>query len=116
MKSHFTRRAFLAGVGVSAAVTTLPSFAASDRAHGIRFGYAAITWGKDERQAIDDISAAGFPGIQFRVNAVADFKAAELKELLAQHKLTFVALSSGDVSLMGQKRNRSQNTSQTLSS
>jgi inosose dehydratase len=101
MKSHFTRRAFLAGVGASAAVTTVPSFAASDRAHGIRFGYAAITWGKDERQAIDDISAAGFPGIQFRANAVADFKAAELKELLAQHKLTFVALSSGDVSLDG---------------
>jgi inosose dehydratase len=101
MKSHFTRRAFLGGVGAYAAVTTLPSFAASDPAHGIRFGYAAITWGKDEHQAIDDISAAGFPGIQFRANAVTDFKAAELKELLGQHNLTFVALSSGDVSLDG---------------
>ncbi len=102
MKSHFTRRAFLAGVGAAAAVTTLPSFAAAaDRAHGIRFGYTAMTWGNDERQAIDDIAAVGFPGIQFRANAVSDFKAAALKELLAQHKLTFVALSSGDVSLDG---------------
>jgi inosose dehydratase len=58
-----------------------------------------MTWGNEERQAIDDIAAVGFPGIQFRANAVADFKPAELKELLAQHKLTFVALSSGDVSL-----------------
>jgi len=58
-----------------------------------------MTWGNEERQAIDDIAAAGFPGIQFRANAVTDFKPAVLKDLLAQHKLTFVALSSGDVSL-----------------
>src|SRR5271156_5273239 len=99
MNAHFTRRIFLAGVGATAAVTTLPSFAVADRSQGIRFGYTAMTWGNDERQAIDDIAAVGFPGIQFRANAVADFKAAELKELLAQHKLTFVALSSGEISL-----------------
>jgi inosose dehydratase len=58
-----------------------------------------MTWGNEEREAIGDIAALGFPGIQFRANAVTDFKAAELKDLLAQHKLTFVALSSGDVSL-----------------
>jgi inosose dehydratase len=58
-----------------------------------------MTWGNDERQAIEDIAAVGFPGIQFRANAVTDFKPAELKDTLAQHKLTFVALSSGDVSL-----------------
>ena len=65
----------------------------------MRFGYAAITWGNQEREAIDDIAATGFEGIQLRANAVADFKPAELKDLLAQHKLTFVALSSGDVTL-----------------
>ncbi len=26
-------------------------------------GYASITWGGDDRQAIDDIAALGFPGI-----------------------------------------------------
>jgi inosose dehydratase len=66
---------------------------------GIRFGYTAMTWGDAERQAIDDIASVGFSGIQFRANALTEFKPAELKPLLAQHGLTFVALSSGDVSL-----------------
>ena len=86
-------------MGAVAASATFPAFAAPNHANGIRFGYTAMTWGNEERQAIDDIAAAGFPGIQFRANAVTDFKPAELKELLSQHKLTFVALSSGDVSL-----------------
>jgi inosose dehydratase len=99
MNAHHTRRTFLAGLGAATAVTTLPSFAAPGRMSNIRFGYAAITWGNEEREAIDDVAAAGFPGIQFRANAVTDFKPSELKELLAEHKLTFVALSSGEVSL-----------------
>jgi inosose dehydratase len=102
MNSHFTRptrRTFLAGLGAIGTMTALPSFAAIGRLPGVHFGYAAITWGNEERQAIDDIAAAGYPGVQFRANAVTDFKPAELKELLAQHKLTFVALSSGEVSL-----------------
>src|SRR5580700_10144432 len=99
MNTYSTRRKFLAGLGAVAAVTTLPSFAEPGRLPGIRYGYTAMTWGNEERQAIDDIAAVGFPGVQFRANAVTDFKAAELKDLLAQHKLTFVALSSGDVSL-----------------
>jgi len=99
MDLNFTRRTFLAGLGSITALNALPSFAASGRLPGIRYCYAAITWGNEERQAIDDIAAAGYPGIQFRANAVADFKPAELKDLLAQHKLTFVALSSGEISL-----------------
>ena len=99
MDLNFTRRSFLASLGSVAAVSALPSFAASGRLPGIRYGYAAITWGNEERQAIDDIAATGYPGVQFRANAVTNFKPAELKDLLAQHKLTFVALSSGEVSL-----------------
>jgi inosose dehydratase len=99
MNTHSTRRSFLAGLSAVSALSTLPSFAAANGIHGIRFGYAAITWGNDERQAIDDISAVGFPGVQFRANAVTDFKPAELRDLLTQHKLTFVALSSGEISL-----------------
>jgi inosose dehydratase len=101
MNSHSTRRTFLASLGAVGAVTALPSFAATGRLSGIRFGYTSMTWGNEERQSIDDIAAVGFPGIQFRANAVTEFKPAELKELLAQHKLTFVALSSGDVSVGG---------------
>jgi inosose dehydratase len=99
MNRHATRRTFLAGLGAVATTTALPSFAAPSHTKKFRFGYTAMTWGNEERQAIDDIAAVGFPGIQFRGNAVTEFKPAELKDLLAQHKLTFVALSSGDVSL-----------------
>ena len=97
MALHLTRRSVMAGAAAVAAASTLPSWAVGSR--GIKFGYAAITWGDHEREAIDDIAAVGFPGIQLRSNAVRDFQPAELKDLLAQHKLTFTALSSGDLSL-----------------
>jgi inosose dehydratase len=67
----------------------------------IRFGYAAITWGDDDRRAIDDIAAVGFRGIQLRTSAVAEWgeRPGELKDILAARGLTFVALSSGLVRL-----------------
>ena len=67
----------------------------------IRYGYAAITWGGDDPQAIDDIAALGFGGIQLRDSAVRRWgeKPEELKALLASRKLTLVALSSGSVTL-----------------
>ena len=58
-----------------------------------------MTWGKAERQAIDDIAAVGFQGIQFRIEALTDFQPPALREILKQHRLTFVALSSGDVTI-----------------
>jgi inosose dehydratase len=98
MQSPASRRNFLARLAAAAA---LPSgaFASPKGAEGIHFGYTAMTWGKEERQAIEDISAAGFEGIQFRADAVTDFQPAELRDSLKQHKLTFVALSSGEVSI-----------------
>lgn len=98
MNRDLSRRTFLASLSAAAVTASLPSFAAPRKSR-IQFGYAAITWGNEERQAIDDISAAGYQGIQLRANALTDFKAAELKDLLAQHKLTFVALSSGEISI-----------------
>src|ERR1700733_6293041 len=66
----------------------------------VHFGYASITWGGNDRQAIADVSSLGFPGIQIRSNAVDEFKSPqELSDLLAQNKLTFVALSSGGVNI-----------------
>jgi inosose dehydratase len=67
----------------------------------IRFGYAAITWGGNDALAIDDIAALGFRGVQLRQSAVTTWgdRPGELKQLLAERKLTLVALSSGDVSL-----------------
>ena len=66
-------------------------------ARAIRLGYAAITWGSDGRKAIEDVSAVGFHGIQLRADAITTFEPAELRDLLEQHGLTFVALSSGDI-------------------
>lgn len=67
----------------------------------IRFGYAAITWGGNDRQAIDDIAALGFRGVQLRLSAFTTWgdRPAELKALLAERRLTLVALSSGVMSL-----------------
>jgi inosose dehydratase len=102
MELNDSRRSFLMSLGAVAATAAVPSFsafAAPKPPTGIRFGYAAITWGKEERQAVDDISSVGYQGIQFRGEALTEFKPAELRDLLQQHKLTFVALSSGDVSI-----------------
>ncbi len=99
MNTPWTRRSFLAATSAAAAVSALPSFAAAPRLPGIRYGYAAMPWVNEERQAIEDIAAAGYAGVQFRANALTDFKPAELKGLMAQHKLTFVALSSGQISI-----------------
>lgn len=97
------RREFLA-TGLSAAALTagwrVPP--RSEPRHALlRFGYAAITWGGNDRQAIDDIGALGFRGIQLRQSALATWgdRPAELQELLAERRLKLVALSSGNVSL-----------------
>lgn len=67
----------------------------------IRFGYAAITWGGKDRQAIEDISALGYRGIQLRASALEEWgdRPRDLADLLATHRLTLVALSSGVVRL-----------------
>src|SRR5919197_5672102 len=67
----------------------------------IKFGYAAITWGGNDRQAIEDIASLGFGGIQLRSNVLKEFgdEPAALRQLLARHRLTMVALSSGGVKI-----------------
>ena len=99
------RREFLARVAAAAAVGTLPS---GCRASGapvpvsrMRIGYAAITWGGADLQAIEEIAALGDPGIQLRGGAIAQFGAdpAALRARLAARHLTFVALSSGNVGI-----------------
>lgn len=99
MSSNLTRRSFVTAAGAFTAASALPGMASGQRLRHLRYGYAAMTWGDNERQAIEDIAAVGYPGIQFRANAVKDFTVTELKDLLAKHNLGFVALSSGTISL-----------------
>jgi len=92
------RRDFLKTVGTVGAAAVLRGVghvAAAD----IRFGYAAITWQGNDRQAIEDIAAVGFKGIQLRANLLPEFgeKPAALRELLAGRGLTMVAFSSGNM-------------------
>lgn len=121
MKNKFPRREFLGGMAALAAASTLPieALRARERLYPpadlsyfdtpippgpseIHYGYAAITWGGNDRQAIDDVSALGFRGIQIRSNAIEEFGSPQpLRDLLAQRKLTFVALSSGGVNIDG---------------
>jgi inosose dehydratase len=120
MEVRTSRRDFLVSAGLSAAAAAcLPSqlLAAPTRLYPpmdlspfdtpipagpfeLHIGYAAITWGGNDRQAIDDISAVGYPGIQLRANSVAEFgTGSAVKDLLEQHHLKMIALSSGDLSL-----------------
>ena len=120
MQKNLPRRDFLGGTAAIAATSCLPFrslyardllYPPMDLSHfntpippapsEIRFGYAAITWGGNDRQAIEDIAALGFPGIQLRSNCIEEFgnNPATVRDLLAQHKLIFVALSSGGLSI-----------------
>jgi len=99
MQSQSSRRSFLAGAAAVAAGIPRAAFAYAGGAPGIRFGYTAMTWSKEERQAIDDIAATGFAGIQFRIDATTEFRPDELRTILQEHKLTFVALSSGEIAI-----------------
>jgi inosose dehydratase len=93
-----TRREFLSLAGIACAGGFGRTVHA---ASSMRFGYAAITWGNDVPQAIDDIAAVGFRGIQLRAGdgTVARYSAnpAALHDLLAQHHLEFAVLSSGNL-------------------
>jgi inosose dehydratase len=66
----------------------------------LRVGYASITWDGRDDEAIRQISALGYPGIQLRANVLkAHPDPKELGAALAGHKLLFVALSSGGTPL-----------------
>lgn len=96
------RREFVRGaIGATLTVRGWPGLAGPAAASPIRFGYAALTWGGNDPQAIEDITALGFRGIQLRASAVARWGGApeELRDLLAARGLTLVALSSGLVRL-----------------
>ncbi len=94
-----TRRDFLKTTAAAGALSLaqLPADAAAE----LKFGYAAITWDGKDVQAIEDVAAVGFRGIQLRTSALEPFGSdpGKLRELLAKHKLTMTAFSSGNMRL-----------------
>lgn len=66
----------------------------------VRAGCSAITWSDNAKTAIQDIASDGYAGIQLRAPTIDQFPDPHaLRDLLAENKLTFVALSSGNASL-----------------
>jgi inosose dehydratase len=93
------RREFIVTIAAGAAACArAPRAAAPLR---LKLGYATITWGANDLVAMDEISQLGWQGIQVRNNTWSHFFRAPqvFRDLLAQKKLTFVALSSGNVEI-----------------
>jgi len=98
------RREFLITLGALGVSAThaLPLRAAGT----IRVGYAAITWGGNDAQAIADVGAVGFKGIQLRGSAFDNYgsRPGELEALLAKHRVAFAVLSSGNLKYQPEDR------------
>jgi len=105
--SEIGRRQFLSTVGTAAVGGLFHSRDARaqmmlpEKPGVIRPGYAAITWGGNDAQAIDEIADVGFKGIQLRASAFDTWgkKPETLRTLLEKRGLTFVALSSGNLNI-----------------
>src|SRR5260221_12235664 len=101
--SEVKRRDFLAALGVLGVGSLPPGFGLRvegwPAASPMRIGYAAITWGGDDSQAIADVADVGFKGIQLRASAVDRWGArpGELRDLLKSRGLAFPVLSSGNL-------------------
>ena len=104
-----SRRDFVRQLGGAALAAAMPAPTLRAAARpAMKLGYAAITWGDAVDGAIDDIASLGFPGIQLRANVVDRYRAhpEALRALLQRKGLTFVALSSGNVSSEAADRQR----------
>jgi inosose dehydratase len=95
----------IAAVGPSRAAGAVEAPAGPKR-FAPRVGYAAITWSGQDRQAIADIAAVGFRGIQLRASVLEEFEAkpAELRRLLDDHGIKLLCFSSGSVDASPEKR------------
>ena len=94
--SEMDRRTFLTALGVG--ISGLPA-ATFLSAPNIRVGYAAITWGGNDAQAIDEIAEVGYKGIQLRASAFDTWGSTPevLRALLQRRGLTLAVLSSGNL-------------------
>lgn len=115
-----SRRRFLEAAAAAAAGTSLPSLLRaqpgeraarpqddlsvfdtpiSPRPFALRLGYHAITWKGQDEQAIGEIAALGFRGVQLRSNVVETYGGApeRLRARLAEKGLALLCFSSGSV-------------------
>lgn len=104
MNNCINRRQFLTSAGLSVLAATAAAnqlFAESASVPGLKIAYSSITWGGNDAQAIEDLAALGYKGIQIRANTFGPYRAkpSELKALIDQHNLTLAMFSSGNVDI-----------------
>ena len=105
MPTPLSRRKFITNTGLTAVGLTFFSCASSKKVGsavpGLQLGYSAITWGGNDSQAIKDIAALGFKGIQLRSNTVKDYgdNPQMLRDLLQQNRLELPMFSSGNANI-----------------
>jgi len=92
----FSRQMLAATTGAALSSWIRPATAAP---FSLRLGYAAITWGGQDEQAIDEIAALGFRGIQLRSGVVEKWgeRPKELRARLEDKGLALLCFSSGTV-------------------
>jgi inosose dehydratase len=106
MSSEISRREFLSRLGLTALTVPVLSWATAPDAAaisvpGLKLGYSAITWGGNDVQAIQEIAALGFKGIQLRSNVLKEYgsKPDELRALLQENKLELAMFSGGNANI-----------------
>jgi inosose dehydratase len=99
------RREFLALLGAAGIFREGSAFGLKAEA-AMTPGYAAITWGGRDEDAIREISEVGFKGIQLRASAFDAWgsKPGELRALLQRRRLTLAVLSSGNLKYQSEDR------------
>jgi inosose dehydratase len=105
MQADLSRRKFIYQTGLTLLAAPFLSCGTSRSSAGavpgMKLGYSAITWGGNDIQAIKDIAALGFKGVQLRSNILKDYgsRPQEIKALLEEYKLSFPMFSSGNANI-----------------
>ena len=98
--SETSRRNFLfqAGLITTASMISWESFA---KTPNLQLAYSAITWGGKDLDAMKDIAALGFKGVQLRANSYDNYKTkvSELREQILASGLALPMFSSGNVEI-----------------
>jgi inosose dehydratase len=98
--TEISRRNFLfqASLLTSASLIPLDILA---KTPNLKLAYSAITWGGKDLDAMKDIAALGFKGVQLRANAYDNYKTkvSELKDIIMANGLALPMFSSGNVEI-----------------
>jgi inosose dehydratase len=98
--TEISRRNFLFQAGLLTTASLIPLDILA-KTPNLKLAYSAITWGGKDLDAMKDIAALGFKGIQLRANAYDNYKTkvSELKDIIVANGLALPMFSSGNVEI-----------------